>query len=77
MGSAFPRQSFRGFWASAGTFLLGTDGESTQFVMKRIWAWLSELFASAEPVAVTRHVIARDTPPAPWSLSQVEELRWA
>jgi hypothetical protein len=45
--------------------------------MKRIWGWLSELFAHVEPVTVTRHAIARDTPAAPWSLSQIEELRWA
>ena len=45
--------------------------------MKRIWTWLSELFASAEPATVTRHVIARDTPAAALSLRNVDELRWA
>lgn len=45
--------------------------------MKRIWGWLSErLFVSAEPVSVV-HRLSIDTPDAPWSLNQVNELRWA
>lgn len=48
--------------------------------MKRLWAWLSDLFVS-EPAAVTvTHrpiAIAVDTPDAPWTIHQVSELRWA
>jgi hypothetical protein len=45
--------------------------------MKRIWGWLSEvLFVEAKAPPVARAVIAIDTPEA-WSLSQVNELRWA
>ena len=46
--------------------------------MKRIWAWLSERLFVSEPLApVMEKPLAMDTPDAPWSLSQVNELRWA
>lgn len=67
-----------GFLQDLPVFRAGTDAECASLVMKRIWAWLSEhLFTSAEPVSAKRPVLKLDTPDAPWSLSQVEELRWA
>ncbi len=46
-------------------------------VMNRIWGWLSEvLFVSVKTEPAVRAVIALDTPEE-WSLSQVNELRWA
>lgn len=45
--------------------------------MKRIWAWLSERLFVSDPAEPVQRPIAMDTPDAPWSLSQVNELRWA
>lgn len=45
--------------------------------MKRIWGWLSERLFASEPVKPVRHVIAIETPSAAWSLTEVNELRWA
>lgn len=70
------RLGYCGFLQELPVFLAGMDAEYRSVVMKRIWAWLSQrLFVSEAPVA--RPVIRLDTPDAPWSLSQVEELRWA
>jgi hypothetical protein len=46
--------------------------------MKRIWAWLSErLFVSESDATAARALVSIETPAAPWSLSDVQELRWA
>ena len=45
--------------------------------MKRIWGWLSEVLFVAEPKPVARPLLTVETPSEAWSLSQVNELRWA